>query len=67
MTDEPTAAQLQKLAIIRNERYGTRDKWFAMVSFELGVEITSNKELSFQQAHHLLTVLDAPLPTEAAS
>lgn len=60
MTPQPaTPAQLTKLAIIRQERYGTRDKWFAMVGAELGVKITSNRELTFMQASHLLSVMAA--------
>jgi hypothetical protein len=54
-----TARQLQALAMIRRERYGTRDKWFAMVEFEIGVKIDSNRELTFGQASHLLTVMTA--------
>jgi hypothetical protein len=59
-----TTAQLQKLAIIRGERYVSRGDWFEMVEFELGKKLTTNKALSFNDASHLLTVLDAPLPTE---
>ena len=54
-----TLAQLRKLAIIRRERYGTRDKWFAMVEHEIGRKITSNTELTFGQASDLLTVMEA--------
>lgn len=64
---QATTAQLQKLAIIRSERYASREKWFAMVEFELGKKLTTNKSLSFNDASHLLTVLDAPLPTEASN
>jgi hypothetical protein len=62
-----TTAQLQKLAIVRSERYASRGDWFAMVEFELGKKLTSNKSLSFNDASHLLTVLDAPLPTEESN
>lgn len=54
----PTAAQLQKLAIIRNERYASRAAWFAMVQREIGCAVASNKHLTYNQASHLLTVLD---------
>jgi hypothetical protein len=37
----PTAAQLQKLAIIRNERFPSRAAWFAMVAREIGCAVTS--------------------------
>jgi hypothetical protein len=62
-----TTAQLQKLAIVRAECYTSREKWFEMVEFELGKKLTTNKSLSFNDASHLLTVLDAPLPTEESN
>jgi len=61
----PTTAQLQKLAIIRNERFPSREAWFAMVQREIGCAVTSNKHLTYNQASHLLMVLDGQ--TEAST
>src|ERR1044072_6895869 len=58
-----TAAQTQKLGIIRGERYAKTDKgrrdWFTWVAGQLGREINSNTELTKAEATNLIDALEA--------